>query len=146
MIDNLDQGMQMHSTTIQVSQEIKNSFLVAVKWAKFLAIIGFVSVGLLVIAGLAMLFGSASINSGGQLAGVGIGYIILSGIYIFPAIKLFRFATETKKGIENENQGDFEFGIENLKSLFKFIGIFTIVILSFYVLLFLIGFIGLAAM
>jgi hypothetical protein len=48
---------------------------------------------------------------------------------------LYNFYIQLKQGFNSINQQRFTSGFENLKSLFKFMGILTIVVLSIYALL-----------
>ena len=77
---------------------------------------------------------------------MGFTYLLMALLYYFPTRYLYNFAVKMKLAIQNSQQNNLEDGFENLKSLFKFSGIFMIVILSIYGLVFLIGLIGLAAM
>lgn len=49
-----------------------------------------------------------------------------------------------KIALNSVSQENFDESFKNLKSLMKFYGIFTIIILSFYVLAFIVAMIGLA--
>lgn len=115
------------------------------RWANFLAIMGFISLGLMIIAGIGMIIAGMSISSSAfgsaapQFAVMGFTYIVIAGIYIFPTIYLLKFARKIRASVENINQDDFESGIENLKSFFKFVGIFTIIIISLYILMIIVG-------
>jgi len=125
---------------IQVSEQNKAHFLEAAKWGKFLAIVGFVFIGLMLVIALFMLFGLGTfmarfgaptpVNFGG----LGLLYIGMAALYFFPTFYLFIFATKMKKAVLCNDNNDFSTSVENLKSMFKFMGILTIVILSFYAL------------
>ncbi len=104
-----------------------------VKWAKFLAICSFVGLGIMVLFGAGMIILQfASFKSGIQVLVMGIFYILMAALYLFPALYLYRFATACGEAIKKLNDDIFEEGIENLKSLFRFTGILTIIILSLY--------------
>jgi hypothetical protein len=115
----------------------------ASKWAKFLAIMGFIFCGIIVIVAffVGTLFsgsmGDSRFAALGALGGAGITilYIILGLIYFFPCLYLFNFASKMQVAIRSRNQYLLDDSFKNLKSCFKFMGIFTIVILSFYVLI-----------
>lgn len=138
------------SAELGLNSKINNFLLETAKWAKFLAIVGFVFLGLLVLGALFMIGAGASVSRLPGLAGgpilVGVTYLLMALLYYFPTRYLYNFAVKMKMAIQNSQQNNLEDAFENLKSLFKFSGIFTIVILSIYVLIFLLGLIGLAAM
>ncbi|ASS48808.1 MAG: hypothetical protein A3D31_06300 [Candidatus Fluviicola riflensis] len=139
--ESIDQGINLSSSELKITEYIRKDLTTAAKWGKFLAIIGFVVVGLMFIAALFMLISAATMPSfiSGQFFLMGFVYIIMAVIFVFPTLYLLRFSNSTQTGLRSENQVDFEFGIENLRSLFKFMGIYTIVVLGLYTLIILFG-------
>ena len=125
-----------------VTSEIQSYLLTTSKWAIFLAILGFIGTGFMVIAGILMTLVGSTISglskapSNGMFPEIfpflGIFYIIMAGIYFFPSLYLFQFADKTKKAIEINNQELLSGGLGKLKSTFKSLGILTI---TFIVLL-----------
>jgi hypothetical protein len=119
----------------------KQALLVASKWAKFLSILGFIGVGLMVVLGIFIMLQFSNlpvrVGNGLPVGMFGFIYIAMALLYFFPVYYLFQFANNTKKGISNNSNDSIEIGLVNLKSMFKYIGIFTLVILSIYVLIFL---------
>jgi hypothetical protein len=104
-----------------------------VKWGKFLAICSFVGLGIMVLVGAGVIL----IQFQGQANGfsaliMGVFYILMAVLYLFPAMYLYRFATASADAIEKLNDDTFEEGLENLKSLFRFTGISMIIVLSLY--------------
>lgn len=118
------------------------------KWSKFISIIGFVGIGLMVLAALGMIIFGSTLGSGYRNAyqsqspfAIGaIVYIILAVLYYFPISYLFKFSTSMKKALEKTDNITMDKAFENLKSHYKFLGIMMIVILSLYILIFLGGF------
>ena len=114
----------------------------AAKWAKFLAIMGFIFCGLMIVIALfaGTLIGSAMSAAGGGIASMfGSGiittfYLVIAGIYFFPCLFLFRFASLMQHAIRDHEQNKLQESLKNLKSCFRFLGIFTIIVLCFYVL------------
>lgn len=134
---------QFSNTDLIVTTQAKNFLQFASKWANFLSIMGFISLGLMVLAGFAVIvFGSAfgGIAGGMQMGMLGFIYLLMALLYFFPTYYLYVFASKMKKALNNNTQDEFDLGLENLKSFFKFIGIFTIIMISFYLVLFLFGF------
>ena len=122
------------------------------KWSKFLSIVGFVMMGLLIVFAIFAFSAESTVFSGSTLGGTngfsssgGSGFfqiILLLAfmlIYIFPCLYLFRFSTKMQSALRNNDQETLNASFENLKSCFKFMGIFTLVILSIYALAFLVG-------
>lgn len=116
------------------------------KWAKFLAIIGFVMIGFMVLVGVffGSIMGSAmsDLEDAGLGAGVGTGafgfiYIFIALLYFFPTLYLYRFATRTKQAVIDSDSEGLAWGLEQLKSTFKFMGIMMIIALALYAIIFL---------
>ena len=127
------------------------------KWGKFLAIIGFIGCGLMVVLGLfaGTIFASLSSFGGRQYAGseytAGIGimltvlYICLALLYFFPCLFLYRYASFMQGALRRDDVSALNTSFRNLKSLFKFMGILMIIALAFYALALVIG-LGAASM
>src|SRR6202008_2564349 len=99
-------------------------------------ILGYVGIGLMLLIAISvMVMGStASLPGMGgmNMGALGMIYIVIAGFYFFPVHYLFQFSVKIKQGLNSQDQQDVTTGFENLKSLFKFMGIFMIVILSIY--------------
>jgi hypothetical protein len=115
----------------------------AAKWAKFLAIMGFIFCAFMLIAALfAGSMMSAMISSAGANFGMfGSGFITIlylfgAALYFFPCLFLFRFASQMQDAIRNHEQNKLHGSFKNLKSCFRFLGILTIVVIAIYILLF----------
>src|SRR5688500_18987314 len=126
----------------------------AATWAKFLAIIGFVACGFMVLAAFLMgaffstmsAFGNDDMKelpglglmSGGLLAGV---YIGLALVYFFPCLYLLNFANKMQTALIREDQLALMNSFRYLKANFRFVGIFVIVVIVIYLLMFILFFI-----
>mgnify|MGYP005990204839 CR=1 FL=1 len=150
MEDSLTQSTTQTDLTIN-NQSI--SFLKeTAKWTNFLAIMGFIGIGLIVI--LAFFMGavfSSLPNADAMPFDAGpvmtITYLLMGALYFFPVLYLYRFADNMKKALANKDENILTEAFKNLKSHYKFVGILTIIMLAFYALAILLGLIvGLAAM
>ena len=117
------------------------------KWTKFLAILGFVGIGLMVLGSLVMLFAPSSLMSNGDFPFGGkifmmLLYLAFAVLYYFPISYLYQFSENTKKAIENNDNNAIRDAFEFLKSHYKFMGILTIILLAFYAIMIFIGLIG----
>lgn len=131
---------QFSDSELKITNQIKEHFITAGKWCRFLAIMTFIFTGLMVLGAFSMIGMSAALPFGSeQMIGMGIGYLILGGIFIFPGIYLWKYGAKIISSMQNTRQEDFGLAILNLKSFFKFIGIYTIVIIGIYVLIALVG-------
>lgn len=147
----MEQKSAFESFELEVGDEIKGYLKETAKWAYLLSILGFVGIGFMVIGGISFTFLSSmntfpmnSANGMGNFVGIGIVYIVLALVYFFPIMYLFKFSSKMKKALGSNNNADFKIAFSNLKAHYKYIGIFSIVIISLYVLI-LIGVAGGAA-
>lgn len=104
------------------------------KWAKFLAIVGFIFMGIMVLAAIAMFAFSGSMGSimPFPMAGIGFLYLVIAGMYCIPIYYLLQFSNKTKQALDSQNTQTLTESMGYLKSHYKFIGIFTIVMLALY--------------
>jgi hypothetical protein len=121
------------------------------KWARFLAIVGLISLFFITAFGIytAIVLRSYEDMYGynrrgvGNALGVGTSLIYLFGflLYVFPIVFLLRFANKMKQALAANNQEALTTSFLNLKICFRYIGVVTIIGL---VLMTLFIFIGLA--
>jgi len=112
------------------------------KWSKFISIVGFVLVGLIVLAGLVMgsIMGTASaifsedIPAASFLTGgfVSILYLAMAALYFFPVYYLYNFSSKLKEAIQLHSEVILEESLKNLKSHYKFMGIIIVIMLVIY--------------
>jgi len=119
----------------------------ASRWAKFLAIVGFVFCGILAIVALfaGSLLGSIMDRFGSPASGFlgsaffTIIYLGFALLYFFPCLYLYRFGSRAQLALKNNDNEQMTSSFRNLRSCFRFLGILTIIILSFYALVLVIG-------
>lgn len=131
---------------MQLSENAKKYLLEASKWANFIAILGFIVIGLLVIMSFSISGIMANLPEG-SLGGLSpkffsFFYLIAGGIYFIPVFFLFQFGQKTKQAILEDDHNLLAFGLKKLKSHYKFIGILFIVFTVFYLFLILFGAFG----
>ena len=136
-----------------ITSEIRAFLSEIARWANFLAIIGFVIIGLLVLiaifAGSLFSMMSSQVPEAEYIDGyvggiVTVIYLIFAAIYVFPVLYLYRFASNMKIALRTDNQEALSSSFENLKSHYKFIGIFMMITLGFYAFFLFLFAIGLA--
>ena len=136
--------------SLTIDPVIKSHLNETARWGKFLAILGFIICGLIIIIGLffGTIFsslvnrspdlsyqGNMSSGSFGALAAV--FYIIIAVVYFFPCLFLYRFSTKMKTALNGNEQTDLTLAFQNLKSLFRYVGVITVIVLAIYLVLFL---------
>jgi hypothetical protein len=123
------------------------------RWGKFLAIMAFIGMGLILLIGLAMAMFipmlGAEYAQAAEMGGWGTGFIlfytlVIVTLYIYPAVSLYRFSKYMKLSLNTFNQEQFNTSLRNLKNIFKFVGIITIILLALYGIFFLFAILGAA--
>lgn len=130
------------SYELNINLTSKSFLSYTAKWGKFLSIMGFIFVGLMVVGGLfATTFMSAVADGAGFGNGMiggaflGIFYLAFALLYFFPVLYLYKFSTKMETGLRMRDEEVVTDSFRNLKSLFKFMGVLTIVMLAFYALM-----------
>lgn len=108
-------------------------------WTRFLAIMGFISVGFMLIVSAFLLVagivgGSITRDPGGAVVSImmTVMYVIMAVVYIFPALYLWQIAgavVRIKNGAVREGM---ETALEKHRKFWKFAGILVIVFLVLY--------------
>lgn len=134
----------------RLTNESAAFLLKAAKWGKFLAILGFIVTGLMLVGGILMGFILGALPEEMMPLNMPVStrifsfiYIIIAGIYIAPVIFLNSFCNNAIKSVQFSSTENLTIALRNLKNLFVFVGISTIVVLSFYVIILLV--VGVAA-
>lgn len=131
---------------MQLSDQAKKYLLETSKWANFIAIVGFIAIGLLIIMSFSIGTIMASLPEG-SLGGLSpkffsFFYLIAAGIYFIPVFFLFQFAQKIKQALMQDDHNLLTFGLKKLKSHYKFIGILFIILISLYFFLIIFGAFG----
>ncbi len=133
---------------LTVSSASKNFLTETAKWAKFLAIIGFFFIGcLLVLAIFTTTIFEYAIKIQPEIPKV-LGLVVMitcvlfAFIYFFPVYYLLQFSNQMKKALTTKNDETLAKAFEMLKSHYKFIGVFTIITISLYILFFIVAMTG----
>lgn len=147
MEQNQDQNQSLFG--LNVDQTISAHLSEAARWGRFLAIVGFIFCGLIIVIGLFAISMVSKLESdfGGRNTGygngVGVGmfilYVIIAIVYFFPCLFLLRFSNGMKRALVSNDQVQLTESFKNLKVTFRYLGILTIVFLCFYVLALLAG-------
>lgn len=123
---------------IEIGSEILNNLNSTRKWTTFLSVLGFIFLGLLIVAGLTTslfltTFKTQEANLGIPESAMIIIFVVVGAIYFFPVFFLFRFSRKTRDAIQNLDSKKLLKGLNNLRLYFTYIGVMVIVVLSIYV-------------
>lgn len=111
------------------------------RWGRFLSIAGFIMSGLFVL----MAFTLPGLISKGAyqldtplgtefITGMTVNFLVIALLVFLPSMFLVRFSRRMKEALNEASQGALENSFENLKSVFKYYGILTLVVLGIYIL------------
>jgi len=145
----------MWSDEIRITNESKSILNSIAKWTKFLSILGFIFLGLsaalIICAGLLITFTNGYMASSSAYPyhpGVfqlpyAIAYLVIIFIYFIPIYFLYKFSSNTKKALQDNDSEELTKAFTFLKKHYLFIGIFAIVMLAIYLIGFLMIIFGL---
>lgn len=134
----MEEGSALFS--LSVDPVTKTHLSETAKWARFLAIIGFIFLLLFIGVGIysSILIGRYSdMYSGyrqrslGATLGMGtaVSYIIAAVFAFFPLLYMLRFANGMKRALASDDQALLNASFQNLKIYFRYLGIVTIIAL-----------------
>ena len=126
----------------QITLESLGFLNTAAQWTKFLAIMGFIGIGIMLLAGLFMgvLFSvfnptQAHTPFPFPMQFLGLIYFILAAVYVFPVIYLNNFSNYISKAVAIRETMFLTIAFKNIKKHFKFIGIAAIAMIGTYIVL-----------
>lgn len=99
-------------------------------WVVFIAVVSFVITGFSVLASLAAMAGSV---------GVGIGSLVVSALYVLPAVALLRYGNAINKLLHGGGVAELEQAMDAQASVWQIIGIYVLISVVLGVLFVLIG-------
>jgi hypothetical protein len=125
---------------IEIEEKTLKNLNTTRKWTMFLAIMGFIILGLIIAVGLLAGTFLTIFNSGVKVPGVPESLIFLpillvALIYFFPVLFLFRFSKHAGNAIQTLDKEELYKAIRSLKSYFVYIGVLIIIVLSGYITL-----------
>ncbi len=145
MNDVLD-GSSAGGSELVITGGIRAFLHETARWAKFIAIVGFVFFGiavLLILIGGGTFLSLMTSNLGGGVGG-GVGLIVVFYFIIFAIgfmvlLALYRFATNLQMALQADDQMYLTTAFENLKRYFKITGIMTAIVVGIYALFLVFG-------
>ncbi len=129
-VTHAEESLKINSTTEKYLTEIR-------KWAHFLSIVGFILVGLMAVGSFAIgaIFSALPMDNNvfpfpsSLFSGI---YLLLALVYFFPVYYLYQFSVKMKNALLQKTDDVLETSFRFLKSHYKFMGIFTIIMLALY--------------
>ena len=131
-IDDILDDKSPNGENLILNGIIRDYLSESARWGKFLSIVGFVGLGLVVL--MLLFFGILAI----------IFYLAMLALALVPLYYLYQFSTKMQTALRNDDQNYLVESFQNHKSLFKFYGIIVLIGLGINVLSILLGLLGLA--
>jgi len=102
-------------------------------WVTFMAIVGFLGAGLLVLIGVVMVGAGTLGPTGGKLpAGVGLAYVLMGAFPIFPSLHLLRYGSAIGRLVRDPRLERLVVALGHQRSYWKLVGIMTAVMIALY--------------
>lgn len=127
----------------------KNHLLTVTRWAKFLAIIGYIGSGFMLLVSLFVLTLSSFMPDLSQISPspvtfmpfkvLGFAYMALAVFYFFIAYYMYSFASKSANAITLNLDSELEAAFNALRKQYTLVGIFTIVMLALMVIMLTVG-------
>ena len=131
MQESLDQGLGINIEKVVVSDHVRVNLESAARWGRLTALGGFFLSGFIFVMALIWLKMALSAYHVRSL------YMTSAVIALFLAIVLFfpgfyvqRFCTNIQRSLKNDDQSDFEVGVDYLKMLFRTLGLYSLVLIA----------------
>lgn len=116
-------------------------------WVRFMSVLMWIVICLIILAviavGIAMTMGASKVIGTQELIIIG-AYGVMIFFYIYPAVKMWKFANRVKSLMETRSLVDLDAALTEQRRLWKFVGILTIIMICIY-LVAIIGFVALGA-
>ena len=121
------------------------------RWSRFLSVIAFIFIALMALGGI---FGASILSGMGNSYGspmpagmgvaMGLVYLVIAALYLYPTVALYRFGKLISPALNNQDQQLFNEALRHLRNVFKFMGMLTLVVLGIYALIIVFAIIGAA--
>ena len=128
---------------LQITENTKSYFKTTSTWTMFFAVICFIAIVFMILSGITTLASGSFLSSFNEFGYpgmsnlfssisifIGIFYIIMGIIMIFPALYLYRYAKNITNALTRNDSPSLENAIQNMKSYWKFTGILAIVCIA----------------
>lgn len=131
-----------------ITEDMRSHIYETAKWANFLAIVGFVMSGIMIITaftiGSAMTSNPQMATMVGTLGKLGSGlftliFLCYAFAIFYPSLLMYKYSTKAKLGVLYGDQASLTEALGKMKSLFKFWGILALIMISFYLLIFILA-------
>jgi hypothetical protein len=135
-MENFNNSGESDIFRMEIDDHSKSLFLEMTRWTKFLAILGFIFLGLILIGGIFVGMAVSKITYS-PLAGIGSAgvimiYVVIAAVNFYPTYALLKYSTAMKAALHTNSKQKFIEAVSHLKNFFKFFGILMVISLCLY--------------
>lgn len=116
---------------MQITENMQENLQSATSWVKFLAIMGCLSAGFMILAGFGLLGAGLFSGTDKSMLPLAAFYLAMGGMYVYICIKAFGFVSNTRKAMLMDDEHAMEMGFWEFYNLVKNMGILVIVSIVF---------------
>ncbi|HTI12130.1 MAG TPA: DUF5362 family protein [Puia sp.] len=130
---------------LQIDTDVTTYLRESARWAKFVAIIGYICCGFILLLLLLAAGAAVKNNPGAEQWNVLVGaifFILIIPIVFFPCLYLYKFASRMQAALHSNDQEQLIRSFRSLKSCYRFVGILMLIYLGLTVLLFIFNVFG----
>ena len=110
-------------------------------WVRFMAVLMFVGAGFMLLGALVALIAGGAMAASGKVPGFSAGmisafailYALMALIYIYPALKLWRYANQIAMLLVSGSVLDLEGALNQQRAFWKFLGIMVLAVFAIYI-------------
>ena len=141
------QGMPTHAEAGTVSAAVVEHLAATKPWVRFISVLTFIGAGFMLIAaagmgmmgvvgGMGGMPGNRANNPFTGAMGFGLAalYVAMAIVYIFPGVKLWKYASSIAMLIQTGRNEDLVDALNQQRSFWKFVGVFLIAIMVLYII------------
>lgn len=140
----------MHSSPVSrsseagIAQGVLRQLAGTKPWVRFISVLMFIGAGLMLLGALFMLVAGGTILKSskmgaaemGMMVPIAIAYALFAFLYIFPALKLWKYASRIGDLLNSGAVLDLEAALNEQRSFWKFVGIMALILLILYFVIF----------
>ncbi len=124
-------------------------------WVRLISVVMFIGVAFMLLASVVFLVagtailgnvGKAKLAAGGanaaMITGMAIAYIIFGILYLYPSVKLWKYANRIGDLVRSGQAMDLESALNEQRAFWKFFGVIIVLFLALYGVIFLVAIVG----
>ena len=124
----------------EITDEMVSALRGTKGWVLLFGILMFIGAAFMVIGGLGMIFGGAMMGAGangvpqGMFAGMGVVYLVMAVLYVFPALYLVKYSSAIGRLVSDGRAADMEEALHQQRKFWKFVGVLMLIVMVFAVI------------